>query len=92
MDNTPNQPSKFNTKNLVEIIDESQGMYNKDNQIRFKTLMFSSSLCDYSDEYIYIYIYIYKYIYIYIYIYVSVNGTMTLHKKLLLQQIKLLKR
>ena len=88
MDNTPNQPSKFNTKNLVETIDESQGMYNKDNHIRFKTLMFSSTLCDYSDEYIYIYIFIY----IYIYIYVSVNGTMTLHKKLLLQQIKLLKR
>ena len=56
MDNTPNQPSKFNTKNLVEIIDESPGMYNKDNQIRFKTLMFRSSLCDYSDVYIYIYI------------------------------------
>ena len=78
MDNTPNQPSKFNTKNLVEIIDESPEMYNKDNQIRFKTLMFRSSLCDYSD--------------VYIYIYVSVNGTMTLHKKQLLHQIKLLKR
>ena len=49
---TPNQPSKFKTKNLVEIDDESRGTHNKDNQIRFKTLMLRSSLCDYSDAYI----------------------------------------
>ena len=34
------------------INDESQGKYNKDNQIRFKTSMLRSSLCDYSDAYI----------------------------------------
>ena len=34
--NIPTQPSKFKTKNWVEINDESQGMYNEDNQIRFK--------------------------------------------------------
>ena len=44
----PNQPSKFITKNWVKINDESRGTYNEDNQIRFKTLMLRSSLCDYS--------------------------------------------
>ena len=36
-DNTPNQSSKSKTKNWVEINNESQGMYNEINQIRFKT-------------------------------------------------------
>ena len=49
---TPNQPSKFKTKNCVEVNDESRGMYNEDNQIRFKTSMLRSSLCNYSDGYI----------------------------------------
>ena len=49
LDNTPNQPSKFKTRNLVQINDEST--YNKDNQIRFKTSMLRSSLCFYSDAY-----------------------------------------
>ena len=31
--------------------DESRGMYNEDNQIRFKTSMLRSSLCDSSDGY-----------------------------------------
>ena len=48
-DNTPNQPSKFNYKKLVEMNDDSGGTYNKDNQIRFKTSMWRSSLSDYSD-------------------------------------------
>ena len=52
LDNTSNQPPKFKTKNWVEINDESQGTYNKDNQIRFETSMLRSSLCDYSDAYI----------------------------------------
>ena len=37
--NTPNQGSKFKTKNWVEINDESRGTYSKDNQIRFETSM-----------------------------------------------------
>ena len=41
LDNTPNQPSKFRTKNWVEINDESHGVYNIGNQIKFKTLMLS---------------------------------------------------
>ena len=51
-DNTLNQPSKFRTRNWVEINDESRGAYNFYNQIKFKTTMLKSSLCDYSDAYI----------------------------------------
>ena len=36
LDNTPNQPSKFKTKNWIEINNESRGTHNEDNQIRFK--------------------------------------------------------
>ena len=47
-----NQPSKFRTKNWVEINDESRGRYSVNSQIKFKTTMLKSSLCDYSDAYI----------------------------------------
>ena len=50
--NTSNQPSKFRTKNWIEINDESRGEYSSDKPIRFKTAMLRSSLCDYSDPYI----------------------------------------
>ena len=52
IDDTSNQPSKFRTKNWVEINDESRGAYNVNSQIKFKTRMLKSSLCDYSDVYI----------------------------------------
>ena len=52
IDDTSNQPSKFRTKNWVEISDESRGAYNVNSQIKFKTTMLKSSLCDYSDAYI----------------------------------------
>ena len=51
-DNKPNQPFKSKTKNQVEVNDESQGKHNEDNEIRFKTSMVRSSLCDYNDAYI----------------------------------------
>ena len=51
-DKTSNEPSKFKTKNWVEINDESKGAYNVNSQIKFKTTMLKSSLCDYSDVYI----------------------------------------
>ena len=51
-DNKSNQPSKFRTKNWVEINDESRGTYNVNSQIKFKTTMLKSSLRDYSDAYI----------------------------------------
>ena len=39
LDNTTNEPSKFRTKNWVEINDEARGTYNESNQIKFKTSM-----------------------------------------------------
>ena len=51
-DNTLNQPSKFRTRNWIEINDESRGAYNVNSQIKFKTTMLKSSLYDYSDAYI----------------------------------------
>ena len=39
LENTPNQPSKFTTKNQVEINDESGGPYNVNSQIKVKTSM-----------------------------------------------------
>ena len=51
-DNKSNQPSKFRIKNWTEINDESRGTYNVNSQIKFKTTMLKSSLCDYSDTYI----------------------------------------
>ena len=52
IDDASNQPSKFRTKNSVEINDESRGTYNANSQIKFKTAMLKSILCDYSDAYI----------------------------------------
>ena len=51
LDNTSNQRSKFRTRNWVEINDESRGTYTGNN-IRFKTAMLRSNLCDYADAYI----------------------------------------
>ena len=51
-DNTLNQPSKFRTRNWIEINDESRRVYNVNSQIKFKTTMLKSSLCDYNDAYI----------------------------------------
>ena len=52
INNASDQPSKFRTKNWVEINDESRGTYNVNSQIKFKTTMLKSSLCDYSDGFI----------------------------------------
>ena len=49
LDNTPTQPSKFRTKNLVEIYVDAYRMYSTDTEIKFKTSMLKLSLCDYSD-------------------------------------------
>ena len=51
-DNTSNQPSKFRTKNWVEINDESRGTYNTNSQIDIKSTMLKFSLCDYSNAFI----------------------------------------
>ena len=49
LDNTSNQPSKFRTKNWVEINNHARGICNTNSQMKFKTSMLKSSLCDYSD-------------------------------------------
>ena len=54
LDDASNKTSKFKTKNWVEISDESRGTYNIGSQIRFKTSMLKSSLCDNSDAYIHV--------------------------------------
>ena len=54
LDNTPNQRTKFRTRNWVEINDISHGVYNVGSQIKFKTSMLRSNLCDYSDAYIHV--------------------------------------
>ena len=43
-----NQPSKIRTRNWVEINDESRGT-STSNDIKFKTTMLRSNLCDYAD-------------------------------------------
>ena len=45
-----NQPSKFRTRNWVEINEESRGTYTG-NDVKFKTTMLRSNLCDYADAY-----------------------------------------
>ena len=44
--------SKFVTKKWVEVNDLSSGQYSVNKNIRFKTLILGSDLCDYSDAYI----------------------------------------
>ena len=52
VDNTPNQLPKFRTRNWIEINEQSRGVYNVNSNIRFKTTMLKSILCDYIDAYI----------------------------------------
>ena len=51
VESTSDISSKFTTKNWVEIKDESRGNY-ANSDIRFKTTMLRSNLCDYVDSYI----------------------------------------
>ena len=48
----PDKVPKFITKKWVEVYDQSNKIYSTNKQIRFKTPMLQSDLCDYSDEYI----------------------------------------
>ena len=52
LENTPNQQTKFRTKNQVEINDDSRGTYNTISQTKFKTSVLRTSWCDYSNAYI----------------------------------------
>ena len=49
-----NQPSKFRTRNWVEINYESRGTYNANSDIKFKSSMIMSNLLDYSGAYIHV--------------------------------------
>ena len=49
LDNTPDQSSKFRTKNWVKVNDESRGACNINSQIKFKSSVLKSSLCYYND-------------------------------------------
>ena len=51
LDAALNQPSKFSTRNWVEINDESRGTYTS-NDVKFKATNLRSNLCDYVDAYI----------------------------------------
>ena len=51
LESTSDNLSKFRTRNWVEINDESRGNY-ANSDIRFKTTMLRSNLCDYADSYI----------------------------------------
>ena len=44
LDNTPNKPSKFRTKNWVKINDDIIGAYSPNKENRFKTSMLRPSL------------------------------------------------
>ena len=52
LDSASSKPSKFRTRNSVETNDDIRGAYSPNKQIRYKTAMLRSSLCDYSDAYI----------------------------------------
>ena len=52
LDKTNNQPSKFGTKNWIEVNEDAPESYNTNNQIKFKTVILNPSLCAYSDAYI----------------------------------------
>ena len=51
LESTSDNPSKFRTRNWIEVNDESRGNY-ANIDIRFKTTMLRSNLCDYTDSYI----------------------------------------
>ena len=52
LDSASNKPSKFKTRNWVEINDDTRGAYSPNKQIEFKTTMLRFCLCDYSDAYL----------------------------------------
>ena len=52
LESASNKPSKFRARNWAEINNDIRGAYSLNKQIRFKTAMLRSSLCDYSDAYI----------------------------------------
>ena len=52
LDTTSDNVPRFNTKKWMEVHDQSGGIYQINKQVRFKTSMLRSQLCDYSNAYI----------------------------------------
>ena len=52
LDNIPDKVPRFITKKLIEVHDWSGETYITNKQVRFKTSMLRSDLCDFSDAYI----------------------------------------
>ena len=53
LETTSDNLSKYRTRNWVEINDDSRGTYTNAD-IKFKTTMLKSDLCDYADAYIFV--------------------------------------
>ena len=53
LESTSDNLLKFKTRNWVEINDHSRGTYTNAD-IKFKTTMLKSDLCDYADAYIFV--------------------------------------
>ena len=54
LNDASNKISKFRKENWVETDDGSKGTYDVGSEIKFRTTMLKSSLCDYSDAYIHV--------------------------------------
>ena len=52
--NTSDKVPRFITKKWIEVYDQSGETYNSNKQIRCKTSMLRSDLCDFSDTYIFV--------------------------------------
>ena len=54
LDTTPDDKDlpRFVTKKWIEVYDQSEGNYNVNKEIRIKTSMLRSDLCDFNDSYI----------------------------------------
>ena len=52
LDTTSDNVPRFNTKKWIEVREQSGESYNINSQIRFKTSMLRSDICNYSDAYI----------------------------------------
>ena len=52
LDTTSDNVPRFITKKWIEVHDQPGKIYNTNKQIKFKTSMLQSNLCDYSDAYI----------------------------------------
>ena len=52
LDTASDNAPRFNTKKRIDVYDQTGGIFNTNKQIRFKTLMLQSDLCNCSDAYI----------------------------------------